>query len=222
MYFYVKDIDKGFILPPESDHLFSMRVVPNQNCIFCDQNGTVSEVVIENVEKRSREIKYIVKSNKKFENKAKRVLIQAIIDKSYLEKLVELLPFTNYKKMILVDLNYSPKQTVNLERLNNILIRSTEQSQNFFKPQIVVTENFENLLSEYKDNLQILVTQEQIQCYNLKNIILKNPQNILIGPEGGFSKDEILKLKTINTQFETFSDIVYPSWLCGFAYDKQI
>jgi RsmE family RNA methyltransferase len=220
MYFYLKDITKGRVLMPDSSHFFSMRVNNNQKCFVCNQNGDVSEILITKIDKKNKQIDYQILNSKSYENTNEDVLIQGVTDKNYLDKLVELLPFTTYSKLILIDLNLSPKQNLNLERLNNILIRSTEQSQNPFKAKIEYLENFEDLLRTYSKNLAVLVTKLQLEKFALKNSTNNYSKNVLIGPEGGFSESEIAKLTTNNCNFINFSQIVYPSWLCGYVYNQ--
>lgn len=146
MYFFVSNLEKNFVEKEESEHFWSCRVQTDKTYKICDQKGTVATIKISKMDKKSTriEFKILEKNHIPFEDWLKinqknvKVLFQAQIDKNYLEKWVEVLPFGLWSKVFIFASEFSPKQNINLERLNRILTRSMEQSENIYKPNLEI------------------------------------------------------------------------------------
>lgn len=86
---------------------------------------------------------------------------------------------------------YSERKKINLARYNKILVSAMKQSLQTYKPKLNELTRLEHFLEQKFDNTQ------QFMAYCQANEALSNsikPQQdilILIGPEGGFSGDEI-------------------------------
>lgn len=161
MYFFVPDLQKTFVEKEEGEHFWSCRTQINKIYKICDQKGTVAKIKITKMDKKSTRIEFeILEKNYislenwiKINQKNVKVLFQAQIDKGYLEKWAEILPFGFWSKVFIFASEFSPKQNLNLERLNRILTRSTEQSENFYKPKIEII-NKKNLFEIIQKKVQ--------------------------------------------------------------------
>lgn len=164
MYFFVSNLQKTFVEKEESEHFWSCRTQIDKIYKICDQKGTVATIKITKMDKKSTKIEFeILEKNYislenwlKINQKNVKVLFQAQIDKNYLEKWAEILPFGFWSKVFIFASEFSLKQNLNLERLNRILTRSTEQSENFYKPKIEIIDK--NKLFE--------ILQKQVQKEN--------------------------------------------------------
>ena len=78
---------------------------------------------------------------------------------------------------------------VNYERLERISISSLKQSSQFFKPQINEIENFSEFITKNKE--QKIMANLKTKNFLKKDSIVSNTLCLIIGPEGGFSDDEI-------------------------------
>lgn len=238
MHFYLPFIAyDGVIELPLSEHMISMRVTAGQTVTATDLNGTLWTLnVIDNDKKRGRirvaipkKEQWLKKSffDEFYPNKTPSTLLLAQIDKNYMEKLVETLPFANYEEVIIFGSDLSPKQNLNLPRLEKILIRSSEQAQILFKPKLTIMEkaNIDKALEFYRP--LILDTLIQKEYMTDSEVVQNSHENkhsknaILIGPEGGFSKRERELFQQLNLQTRNLGKIVYPAWLCPLVYSMQ-
>jgi 16S rRNA (uracil1498-N3)-methyltransferase len=244
MYIYLPSIFRSELIAgqtlkiclPESRHLSSLRPKPKQKFVATDLKGGLLLVQIESFYKNKQEIelKILYKLKSEFKEKS-RLILQAKTDKLYQEKIVELLPFID-AKICFFDSQFSPKGNLKQDRLDKILIRSCEQSQTSLKPQILSAKNLQEVLETFvlnkKINLdkksicQVLHTQKPKlkEKSELKDLEPKkysknsDQQIILIGPEGGWSQQEIDLFEELDLEFVFLGSKIYPAWLAGFAY----
>jgi 16S rRNA (uracil1498-N3)-methyltransferase len=226
MLFYLTNIDSGIINSKESDHFFSMRVKQNQILKVSNLKGFLAEIKISEINKKERLIKYQILNQKKTQKPGEKILYQAILEKNYLEKLVEVCPLANITEINLFHSEFSVKQKINLERLQKILIRSCEQSENLFLPKLNILEKAEILEKLEKEQFLILQknSKENFKL-NFSTLFLntKNPfkYKVLVGPEGGWSNNELTIFENKKLLFLELKDVVYPGWLAGFVFFSQ-
>ena len=144
-------------------------------------------------------------------------MFQAVTDKVYLEKLVEIAPHANIDTIYLFSSDRSPVSNYILERLQRILARSCEQAQKVFMPVIreIETADIDKLLLKYKPTVLELETKSTEIISNIQN-------TLIVGPEGGWTLEEIQKFKTLHLPFHSFGDVVYPAWLAGYTWFTKL
>ena len=87
---------------------------------------------------------------------------------------------------------FSEKKKVNISRLNKIVISSMKQSNQFYLPKVNPITSFDEFLKLNKD-YKLIAHLKNNNSFNNKSIGNKDKIVVMIGPEGGFSKEEILK-----------------------------
>ena len=87
---------------------------------------------------------------------------------------------------------FSEKKKVNIDRLNKIVISSMKQSNQFYLPKVNPITSFDEFLKLNKD-YKLIAHLKNNNSFNNKSIGNKDKIVVMIGPEGGFSKEEILK-----------------------------
>jgi len=87
---------------------------------------------------------------------------------------------------------FSEKKKVNVSRLNKIVISSMKQSNQFYLPKVNQITSFDEFLKLNKD-YKLIAHLKNNNRFNKKSIGNKDKIVVMIGPEGGFSKEEILK-----------------------------
>ena len=138
-----------------------------------------------------KKIKVKIKSIEKFESSTHSVHIalSPLKNASRFEWFVEKSTELGISQITPLICEYSEKKKVNLDRLDRILISSLKQSNQFFKPIINSIKTFENFIKYNEDEklMANLKTSNKLngQFFTQKNICL------MIGPEGGFSEQEI-------------------------------
>ena len=87
---------------------------------------------------------------------------------------------------------FSEKRKINIDRLNKIVISSMKQSNQFYLPKVNPITSFDDFLKLNKD-YKLIAHLKNNNSFNKKSIANKDQIVIMIGPEGGFSEEEILK-----------------------------
>lgn len=212
MYFYIPNPKAGRIQGLRSDHLFTMRVREGEKHSCTDLNGLIAEILITKVDKRQRLVEYNLENYTNYTRPQKRILFQAIPDKLYLDKLIEILPLSEFSDLFLFESNRSKQYTVNQDRIKNILIRSCEQSQNAYMPTIRHINQGEivPLLKEFRP--------VWLDCGSQSIGTSIQTIHALVGPEGGFDNEEVALFSSLALQSVSMGPIVYPSWVAGFAW----
>ena len=145
-----------------------------------------------------KKIKVKIKSIEKFESSvySVHIAISPLKNTSRFEWFVEKATELGVNQITPLICKYSEKKKVNIDRLDRILISSLKQSNQFFKPIINSIKNFEDFIINNEDEklMANLKTSNKIngQLFTQKNICL------MIGPEGGFSNQEIELAKKHN------------------------
>ena len=225
-YFFTPHMpEDGILRGAIVDHLISTRIQTDQIFDITNLQGSRWQVKLIYIDKKNRaaqvsliQFEYIKRSIAY--PRVNNTLIQSQVDKSYLEKMFEILPFSLFDKVVLFHSQYSLKQEINLERLDKILIRSLEQSQQIYKPEIILSQDSINrLIQDYTSGGEInFILDTQKQSPKIQNNPKHNFNNsvVWIGPEGGWSKAE---LELFNNQFQhiNLGTVIYPAWLCSLA-----
>ena len=94
-------------------------------------------------------------------------------------------------------------QKLNLNRLNDIAIEASEQCERITIPEIFYPKKLIEVIRDWDDKRKILFCDEtirhQVVDISSNNHLLPNSSGaILIGPEGGFSSDEIKYIRQKN------------------------
>jgi RsmE family RNA methyltransferase len=212
MIFFDSNLD-GTISSPQSKHLIACRVKKDDIIFLSNFKGQKVKARITLLDKVKNQYKYSILEQKKLDNPPEKILFQSLISKNYLEKLVEIIPIIGITKVYLFVSTFSPKQKISMERLQSILIRSHEQSENLFLAEIKIIEKYElhNLLNQYKP-----VILDQLLGNNVHKTIPS--EAILVGSEGGFSPQEITEFLKLDPDFINLGDKVLPAWLAGYTY----
>ncbi|MGH4050989.1 MAG: 16S rRNA (uracil(1498)-N(3))-methyltransferase [Clostridium sp.] len=110
-----------------------------------------------------------------------------------------------------------------VDRWNKIALEASKQSKRSLVPQINAPIEFELLIQQLEHMDLVVVPYENQEGYGIKkltqNIEKKNINNvaIVIGPEGGFEEDEILKLKEIGAEIVTLGPRILRTETAGFV-----
>lgn len=96
---------------------------------------------------------------------------------------------------------YSERKMIKPERLNKILISAIKQSKNAFLPKLNELTAFKDFISSPFDGEKYIAHCSEVEKTHLKNQAAKKSKClILIGPEGDFSEEEIIKSKEFDFQ----------------------
>ncbi len=212
MYFYVTNLNNKTVSGEAVEHLLTMRVKPGEVVWLTDLQGHLKEAKILNVDKKIKTVTYQTLGYQINPKPPERVLIQSIPDKNYLDKLVELLPFSSFTKLILVNTDNSPQCNLNLPRLRKISVRSCETAERSWAIEIKQADSLTTALANF-DLKKIVVLHPSGQQAKVSDWI-----GCLVGPEGGWSQSELSLFQSFGLQQYSLGATVYPAWLAGYTF----
>ena len=194
--FYVKPNniinERFFLCEDESKHALKvLRLRIGDLIILIDgrSTGYIAEIKGVNKKKISGNIKKVVKNLG--ENKYTVHIYPALFKKSRFEILLEKATELGVKEIHPLIMNRSVFQTIDLDRCKKILIASAKQCRRSFFPIIHEPKSLESLLKKEKIYTYYACHLEadlNLLSFNVPKIY---PINLIIGPEGGFSENEL-------------------------------
>lgn len=115
------------------------------------------------------------------------------------------------------------KEFKKVDRWNRIALEASKQCKRSSIPKINNPLNFNDALEDLKQFDLVIIPYENKKNYGIKAMIneinkeeIKNIA-IMIGPEGGFSEDEIEKLKEIDAKIVTLGPRILRTETAGFV-----
>lgn len=231
--FYAPDISGEFftLSEKESKHIKVLRLKNGDNIRLLDGKGSVYTAEIINVLGKKYNVKII---DSKRHNK-KSYIFELVVSppktSSRLELLIEKICELEVDRLVLIRSNFSERKKVNSERLEKIFIAALKQSQNFFKTELISFPGFDEYITKPFSGTRLIA-----HCYDRPKEkiqqILKEKTNtqILIGPEGDFSINEIEKavqtgyteISLSNARLRTETACIYSAVSVDFINQKQI
>jgi 16S rRNA (uracil1498-N3)-methyltransferase len=199
-----------------------LKLETGEKIELCDGKETLALGEIKEIGKKNVIVKII--STKKEKNDAKKVsLFCAVLKKENFELVVQKATEVGVYKIIPIISARTIKTGLNLERLNKIAKEASEQSGRISVPEILEPISLENALKAInKNDANILFDGSgehsfEIHAYSPTGELLCSPRqsaqcisnecspnledkfsrtNIFIGPEGGWTKEEIKKARS--------------------------
>ena len=209
MYFFISDLSKDRIILnlENSAHFWSMRLSLGEIVTACDQKGTIATIKATKIDKKCYTFEIL--ESFKTDVLCSKIIFQAQIDKTYLDKLVEILPLAQITELIIFSSDNSQIQNINLERLDKILTRSAEQCHIAYKPKISISNlKLEQILQQ--KNLIVLEKSDQ-------KVVKNSFDKVLVGPEGGWSDREKQLFLQNNSAICSLGNTIYPAWIVGYT-----
>lgn len=174
-----------------------LRFREGDECVLLDGKGTKTQAVLRKIEKR--ELVFEILRRENFTEPVRKVRLYIALAKKPATFELILQKATELGSTEIIPLVTEYCQTHDLhkkDRLKMIIREAAEQSERIFLPELAEPVTFENFLKNLPDG-QILFGESREDCRNLAEFDFANQANvnILIGPEGGFSPDEIAALQ---------------------------
>ena len=130
-------------------------------------------------------------------------ILFALVKKAPTEYIIQKATELGASKIFPVITDRTNTKQINLKRMQDIIIEASEQSDRLTIPEIFDLRKLKDVIESWDKSRIILYGDETIRNqdeikFDFQNISSKSSGAILIGPEGGFSNDEIdyLRKKT--------------------------
>lgn len=219
-YFYTEPCnikeDTLFIEGQELYHLKKViRLNAGDECFVLDGNGRRYKVSINSIDNRKADCRIHEKNTAPGEKRKYSLGISLLKSGNLdlvIEKAVELgvdriIPFFSER----TDYKYSPDRFDKVaKRWESISIKALKQSHNFFLPKISDPVDFDNLPDVFSDFSKVIVPSPSMSTSFSASLDSGDSSNvlILIGPEGGFSDNEIEDLKDKNVSLVNLGESI--------------
>ena len=167
--------------------------------IFNEIDGEFITKII-NVSKKNMIIKLLQKT-KEPEKKVDIWVIFALVKKNPTDLIVQKATELGASCLIPVVTERTITRNINLKRMEEIVIEASEQCERITIPEIKPIQKLDDMINSWDQSRKIFYGDETVRNQKDKEVLKKktlcHPSGaILIGPEGGFSQNEISFLKS--------------------------
>ena len=191
--FYQPEISSGHLLPDESRHAVKvLRLGQGDEIELTDGKGSFCRASITTPDPRQCEFKIIQR-----ENIAKRAFsihlaIAPTKNSERMEWMVEKCVEVGIEKISFMLCKTSERKSINMERLEKIVISAMKQSKQAWLPELVPMKPIEEFISQCTEKDKFIAHVDEQNLVYLKNqgAAAANAV-ILVGPEGDFTKEEL-------------------------------
>jgi len=194
--FYVPNISGDEILLNETESKHAIRVLRLQNgnrVQVIDGTGGFYEAEITDANQKKCRLS-VLKSQLEFGKKDFHLHIAIAPTKNidrfewFLEKATEI----GIGEITPLLTSHSERKTINIERLEKIIISAMKQSLKAYLPKLNEITPIKHLIVNNKSKSKYIAYCDDIQKIHLKDAVIRGQDTlILIGPEGDFSPEEV-------------------------------
>ena len=195
-YFYQKDIDTSktqIVLSEEtSKHCVQvLRMKAGEQLQLTNGIGDLLTAEIIVADKRNSIVKIIQTSNYQPQTKKVSIAISILKNASRFEWFLEKATEIGITEIIPIISKRTERQHFRFDRMNSILIAAMLQSQQTFLPLLHEPISYNEIFTSSNYQTKLIAHCEEDKKTSLKEINLSNSTQILIGPEGDFTPEEI-------------------------------
>ncbi len=195
-FFYEQNIvsaNSQFILSEEtSKHCIQvLRMKIGEQLNITDGKGNLFSASIISTDKRYCAVKINSTTFSKQEQRNVSIAISLVKNASRFEWFLEKATEMGVAEIIPLLCSRTERQHFRFDRMNNILIAAMLQSQQTWLPVLQVPTAFQVVIDQSQHTQKLIAHCEEDKKTEIKNLKLMNDVQILIGPEGDFTHDEI-------------------------------
>ena len=169
-----------------------LRLKSGDRVILCDGNGTESEAIIENMEKKSTTLSVLNPITQTRGTQKDVTLYVSILRRENFEIVVQKATEIGISHIVPLLTERTVKIGFNKIRLEKIILEAAEQSGRTVLPKLSEPMNFDDALKNTNADKTILF---DISGKNADENDYKKYDCLFVGPEGGFSEKEVTLAK---------------------------
>lgn len=170
-----------------------LRLKPGEKVFLLNGKGLVADCLVSDFEKKY--LLFRIVSIREFNPPDFRSVLAVcpVKKREKTEWLVEKATETGISEIAFFKSEHSERTSLNYERLQKITVSAIKQSMNPFLPVLKPIESFQKLLENYQNLEDKYIAHCETSKKELLLDCLKNHSDkiALIGPEGGFSENEV-------------------------------
>lgn len=213
-----------------------LRLTNGEEVVINNCEGIEYLATIESVSKQEVILSIIEKLENNNESEIKIVLFQGLPKSQKMDLIVQKgteLGINEFVPVITARVDVKLKgEFKKLDRLNRISLEAAKQSKRSLVPKVVEPIEFENVLNEIDKLDLMIVPYENAEGFGVKKLVEDLRKNnsidkiktvgILVGPEGGFEEEEIVKLKDKGAYIVTLGKRILRTETAGFVATSLI
>jgi 16S rRNA (uracil1498-N3)-methyltransferase len=214
-WYYVPDLDPAsgtaVIAHEEWHHAHHvMRLKPGDSLIAFDGNGRCYEAVLELAQKAAGQIILVRDVSKSFSINNPFAITAAFAPTKNIDRVeyaVEKLTEIGVSQIVFLECEHGERTHIRMDRMHKIIVSAAKQSRKIWLPTLhdLITP------AEYLSEIQQSATPVKIYCCHLdesaepvyKNYSPSASVILLVGPEGGFSNQEVEIMKSAGAKIIT-------------------
>jgi 16S rRNA (uracil1498-N3)-methyltransferase len=195
-YFFIENVGeaRNIVLPEDtSKHCVQvLRMKEGEQLQLTDGKGNLVMAEITNADKKHCLVNIIEKNYQRPYSKKIAVAISLLKNPGRFEWFLEKATEIGVSEVIPLICERTERQHFRLERMTNILIAAMLQSEQAWLPVLHAPQPFEKIVSASNYSLKLIAHCEDDSAKkNIAGVITGNEIQILIGPEGDFTGEEI-------------------------------
>lgn len=186
----------------EAQHITRvLRHKVGDTIFVADGNGTHWEAEIVSISKKNVSAKLLQSTSKPKPNHQKIIAFGAIKKRDRLEFAIEKAVELGAWEICIFDADHSERSRLNEDRISSHIISAFKQSCRYYLPKLVIKKSLQEVLAHYS-SAQVLMAYLGDELTAIKPTNLSKSETLLlVGPEGGFSKNEAFMAKEKNAEF---------------------
>ncbi len=208
--FYSDDINENnkqiFLRDQEHRHLVkSLRIDINETVFITDGKGNKYEAKLAEKERNKSKLEIINKFTYSGKKSDLSIAISPTKKSNRFEWFLEKVTEIGISNIYPVVCDHSEKKSLNIDRAKKILISSMKQSLQTYLPEIHEPTDFNSFIANpFENSLNLIATNKtDFNSKPFAEFAGRTNTLIMIGPEGGFSNDELIIAK--NAKFTAVS-----------------
>lgn len=184
---------------------------------ICHRDKSFVEVLIKDswMDKNESKIKI-----KLYQGLPKSDKLELIIQKCIELGVYEITPFISSRTIVKWD---DKKEEKKLKRYEDIALAAAKQSKRGLIPRVNPVMNFNKLLESIKDDFTIIAYENSGE--SLREVLggfQADSINIIVGPEGGFSEDEVRQIHMANTKIVNLGNRILRTETAAIALTAMV
>lgn len=230
--FYIKNEQKyeGNILIEGQDakHIKNvLRYKVGDKIDVCDESGVRYETLLEKFEDDKVLLKIVLKKEFEQESSISITLFQGLPKGEKMDLIVqkatelgvdEIVPVEMERSIVKLDAKSAQRK---VDRWNKIAYEASKQSGRQFVPKVSNVDILKNIIEKFSKYDIVVLPYEKENKQNLKQLLAKNKNvknvAIVIGPEGGFSDNDLALLNISNVHSVTLGSRILRTETAGIA-----
>ncbi len=191
--FYQPEITLGHLLSEESKHAIRvLRLEVGTEIELTDGKGGFYKAKITNADPHECGFKVTQSSVICERAFSIHLAIAPTKNADRMEWMVEKCVEIGIEKISFIQCKTSERKTINIERLEKIVVSAMKQSQKAWLPEVSFMVPFQKFISESNDALKFIAHVDDKNPDHLKNLATPRSKYVIaIGPEGDFTKEEL-------------------------------